>query len=471
MDHRQSAKLENCADYYQRLARYMLRHLNASLEWHAGQVLSPIPSDATAADVTKLLRFGNVDQTEPFRAELLSRRRRVGESVQSVYNDIRRLVPLSFPRQSRELCQVIGRDAFLRALGDRMLHVRVLDQQPATLDDALAIVCRMEADGAAAAPSNDLSEELSRRRAVVVNTAASESEEQPSSSRSDSRHLQNELAEQRPEIRQLPTDSELGKSPAEAATAAAAPTPTPTTSWWQPLTSSGPPSVCSDYNPVPSGFGPYAPAAPANSLPPSAAPPPATQPPVNSPQRPTRRHPSRRSRRRQPLDRDTCRRCGQRGHWQYQCPSRNDAGQTTSSAVPSSSSGVSKSYRGSKTYLEINVMGVKTQCLVDTGCDHSVLPKSRLKDVKLSPVHIDLFAANGTKISVIGHVRLWFTVDDLPLQYADFYVTEALDECILGYDWLRRNRCQWLFDTGELVIAGRPVKLKHRPFRADARRV
>jgi len=63
-----------------------------------------------------------------------------------------------------------------------------------------------------------------------------------------------------------------------------------------------------------------------------------------------------------------------------------------------------------------------------------------------------------------------FTVNDLPL-YADFFVTEDVDECILGYDWLRRNRCQWLFDKGVLVIARMPVKLKHRPSRANVRRV
>ena len=148
------AKLENCSDYYQWSARDRLCHLKASLEGQAGQVLWQLQSDASEADVVKLLRnrFGNVNQTERFRAELQSRRRRKGESVQSVYNDIRRLLALSFPGHSGELCEVIGRDAFLTALSDQSLRVRVLDQQPATLDDALAIVCRMEAYGATAAP-------------------------------------------------------------------------------------------------------------------------------------------------------------------------------------------------------------------------------------------------------------------------------------------------------------------------------
>jgi len=110
-------------------------------------------------------------------------------------------------------------------------------------------------------------------------------------------------------------------------------------------------------------------------------------------------------------------------------------------------------------------MGAKVQCLVDSGCDHSIIPKSKVKEANLSPTKIDLFAANGTKISVIGQVRVQFAVGDLSL-YADFYVTEDVDECILGYDWLRRNRCWWLFDKGVLVTEEKKSNLSighHEP--------
>ena len=82
---------------------------------------------------------------ERYRAELRTRKRKKGESIQAVYQDIRRLLALGFPGQSGELCEIIGRDAFLDALCDSALRIRVLDQQPATLDEALNIVCRMEA--------------------------------------------------------------------------------------------------------------------------------------------------------------------------------------------------------------------------------------------------------------------------------------------------------------------------------------
>jgi len=46
-------------------------------------------------------------------------------------------------------------------------------------------------------------------------------------------------------------------------------------------------------------------------------------------------------------------------------------------------------------------MNFKVQCLGDSGCDNSIIPKSKVTEAKLSPATIDLFAANGTKIPVI----------------------------------------------------------------------
>ena len=81
------AKLENCAQYYRWSVRDRLCHLKASLEGHAGQVLWGLAPQASEAEIVQLLRnrFGNVNQMERFRAELRTRRRKNGESMQSVY--------------------------------------------------------------------------------------------------------------------------------------------------------------------------------------------------------------------------------------------------------------------------------------------------------------------------------------------------------------------------------------------------
>jgi len=178
-----------------------------------------------------------------------SRRRKQGESLQSVYNDIRRLLALSFPWHSGEVCEVLGRDAFLTALGDQSLRVRVLDQQPATLDGALAIACRMEAYGATTAASDDLSAAESdrpdRRRVRAVNVESKEVKVE----RHQLQRLESELADQRRQIRQLQAESDHWKARAESA---APPPVLPPTPWWPPPASGlYPPYVWTD-----NGFGP-----------------------------------------------------------------------------------------------------------------------------------------------------------------------------------------------------------------------
>ena len=227
------AKLDICADYYSWSSRDRLCHLKASLDGHAGQVLWELSPGSTEADVIKLLRnrFGNVNQMERFRAELRSRRRKRGESVQAVYQDIRRLLALGYPGHSGELCEIVGRDAFLEALADPVLRVRVLDQQPTTLDDALAIVCRMEAYSGVAISGDCGSDDGDRKRVRAVEGGGlSVGQETPASGRIQ--QLERDLAEQRREINQLRNDA----ARATAAAAAAASTPRPETvtySSWQ----------------------------------------------------------------------------------------------------------------------------------------------------------------------------------------------------------------------------------------------
>ena len=96
------AKLNNCADYYNWTARDRLCHLKASLEGHAGQVIWELGPTSTEEEIIKLLRnrFGNVNQMERYRAELRSRRRKHEESIQTVYQDVCRLLALGYPGHS-----------------------------------------------------------------------------------------------------------------------------------------------------------------------------------------------------------------------------------------------------------------------------------------------------------------------------------------------------------------------------------
>jgi len=91
------------------------------------------------------------NQTERFRSELSSRRRAKGESLQAVYQDIRRLVALAFPGQSGakpgSVYEIVARDSFLVAIDNPAIRRRILERDPPpdTLDAALTAAVKLEA--------------------------------------------------------------------------------------------------------------------------------------------------------------------------------------------------------------------------------------------------------------------------------------------------------------------------------------
>ena len=199
------SKLANCASYYSWGPNDRLCHLKASLVGQAGEVLWQLTDNSTEADVVRLLknRFGSDHQTECYRLKLQSRRRKPGEPTQAVYNDVRRLLALSFPGQ---LCELLGMDYFLSALADPALRVRVLDQSPKNLDDALVIVSRMEAYSGSGAGTGGPMTDPGRGK---VNEVKSEAV-----GRDDKRikQLEDELASHRRQIHQLKADNEFWKT-------------------------------------------------------------------------------------------------------------------------------------------------------------------------------------------------------------------------------------------------------------------
>ena len=141
------AKFENCSEYLNWTVRDRLFHLKASLEGPAGQLLWNVPKDITVDRLIELLRnrFGTENQAERYRAELRARKRQPNESLQSLYHDIAKLMSLAYPGQTGSLSEVVARDAFLEALDDPQLRIRILERDPKTLEDALHIACRREA--------------------------------------------------------------------------------------------------------------------------------------------------------------------------------------------------------------------------------------------------------------------------------------------------------------------------------------
>jgi len=85
------------------------------------------------------------NQAERYRAELRARKRQPNELLQSLYHDIARLMSLAYPGQTGVISEVVARDAFLEALDEPQLRIRILERKRKTLEDALHMAYRLEA--------------------------------------------------------------------------------------------------------------------------------------------------------------------------------------------------------------------------------------------------------------------------------------------------------------------------------------
>jgi hypothetical protein len=139
-------KFENCSAYCNWSERDRFFHLSNALEGAAGQVLwGAICNSADDLIQSLRRRFGERDHRQRYRAELKTRRRHDGESLQQLYRDICRLLTLAYPGPRDELLyDVVAVDAFLDALNDKQLRREIMKQKPPNLDAAVAVACELE---------------------------------------------------------------------------------------------------------------------------------------------------------------------------------------------------------------------------------------------------------------------------------------------------------------------------------------
>ena len=120
--------------------------MKCSLVGEAGRILRDLPDSATYDDVVYKLRqrYGSLEQIESFRIELKQRKRKPGETLSSLLKDIRRLFMHAYPGPPSYMTEIASKDAFIDALNDRELMIKVMEREPNTLDQAFKIAERME---------------------------------------------------------------------------------------------------------------------------------------------------------------------------------------------------------------------------------------------------------------------------------------------------------------------------------------
>jgi len=89
-------------------------------------------------------RFGTEGQSSLYRSQIRTRKRGKEEPLQTLYNDINRMDGLAYPGKSSVHRELAATDAFIDALGDSNIRMRLRDKEPTSFDHALHIALLAE---------------------------------------------------------------------------------------------------------------------------------------------------------------------------------------------------------------------------------------------------------------------------------------------------------------------------------------
>jgi len=101
-------------------------------------------------------------------------------------------------------------------------------------------------------------------------------------------------------------------------------------------------------------------------------------------------------------------------------------------------------------YVTAYVGGKPIQCLLDSGCERSVISRNVVPNAKLTRSRYNLTVADKANLSILGDTTLHFEVDGNRFE-ANVSVSPAIDDFLLGSNWLEANGAKWDFATLEIV--------------------
>ena len=143
------AKYDVCASHNRWSNRECLAQLKWLLTGQAAQILWDMGSNdiSNSLDLVTALkaRYGTANQCALYRTQLRYRRRGKNETLCELVQDIRRLVVLAYPGPMTETTESIAIDAFIEALGNVDLSLKVREREPSNLDSAYKIAMGLEA--------------------------------------------------------------------------------------------------------------------------------------------------------------------------------------------------------------------------------------------------------------------------------------------------------------------------------------
>ena len=122
------------------------------------------------------------------------------------------------------------------------------------------------------------------------------------------------------------------------------------------------------------------------------------------------------------------------------------------------------------TYITVSLDGKAQFCLLDTGCDFSLIPHRLVSKYVLLNSDTKVYAANGNKLNVLGKLEVEFMIKNLKLR-TQILVSDDIHDFMLGYDFLSAQKAVWDFEQNSLTIKGVTIPLETREKRATCCRI
>jgi len=415
-------RFEVCSRHNQWTDSDRLDHLLCALKDGASQLIWEAGADEiqSAEDLIERLqnRYGSRDQQALYQVQLSARRQRNGEDLASLFADIQRLLVLAYPGKSIHRDALAVR-AYLGALEDRELALKVSEREPSHLQEAYKLSLRLQAYRQAEM-DNSRDQGRHRGRVQAVGLRFDETTHDRRIDRLERRLEELTRGDHTRRTSQISAGVQNQKWPSSAA--------------------------------------------------PLRAPPPPAMRPGNGDFR-TREQ-----------DRNPghapCQQCGSIAHRVCTRPYQRGTGgcgfQGTDTRGSRRNGNVpvrSRYVHGLESaYLKAKLNGKEILALLDSGSQTNLLPAKYVRPKDLQPSSQLLVAANGTEITVVGETVLSIIVDGMVFRIQAL-VTPQLEELILGLSFMTEQDIVWNFKYGWLELLGRRVAVHFRSELGRCRRV
>jgi len=388
--------------------------MSASLAGPAARVLWELHKDATTADLVHLLqsRFGTEQHTTSYRAKLRVRHREENEPLQDLYRDISHLLQLAYPGEGGRFISRMGVDTFITALNDRELEYEVLKLEHKTLEEAANHAMRLDA----------LAHSVDARTPVATSRAGGQGQSRQRNvyAVTDNKPETGSNADLLQRIAQLEEQLKQATGSSKGAEgSSSSKTNSKRNNGHRSSGRNGSASADGD----------------------------AVRPNLQT-------HP--------------CTFCKELGHWRRDCPKCKEEGKESARVQPVLS--VSTNMSPTKIYVTAEVNGEPVRCLLDSGCERSVISAGLAPESKLTPSQYTLFAANKASLDVLGDTIIPFVIDGHAFE-ADVSVCDKVEDFLLVSDWLEQQGAQWDFANGTVTLGDTCIKVHRRHRTGICRRV